>query len=104
MAQLVTKLTSDAEAELKDISQLPPDANYTFDDHQPSPVIKTSCREVVTVTYSTFRAREVVRHFPKDTSLSIIVPSGSRYEYDIISAVGLGSFIAGKKLSAFNRN
>jgi hypothetical protein len=51
------------------------------------------------MTYSKFRAKEVVRSFPKDSSLSIIVPSGSRYAYDIISKVGFESLVAGKRLS-----
>lgn len=40
-----------------------------------------------------------MRCFPKATTLSIIVPKSANYGYDIIAAVGLGSFIEGKKLS-----
>jgi len=40
-----------------------------------------------------------VRCFPKDTTLSILVPKSANYGYDIISSVGLGSFIEGRKLS-----
>jgi len=58
---------------------------------------------VISKEYGKFRAREKVRRFPKDTSLSIIVPKGANYGYDIISAVGLGSFLEGRKLSAIQQ-
>jgi len=86
---------------VQEISRLPENATYTFDEDECySKVLKTAFRhKIISLEYTKFQAREKVRHFPKATSLSIIVPKGANYAYDIISAVGVGSFIEGRKLS-----
>ena len=101
VAGLVNTLGFREKQAIEEISQLPDNASYSFDEDQCcSKVLKTTFRhKVVSLEYSKFQAREKVRRFPKDTSLAIIVPKGSNYGYDIISAVGVGSFIEGRKLS-----
>jgi len=102
VAQLVNQIGDRVKKQLQEVSQLPENATYTFDQEpRSSKVLKTTVRKkVISMDYGKFQAKEEVRCFPKDTTLSIIVPRGANYGYDIISAVGLGSFIAGKKLSA----
>ena len=94
---LVNELRENVNMQLETASQLPNQAKYTFE----SPlefkgeklfVQKTGHRTVVSLNFSKFQAREVIRerrengkaltfHSPRLTS---IVPSGSRYAYDLI--------------------
>jgi len=89
---LVNELRESVNMQLKTVSQLPLQAEYTFE----SPlefkgkklfVQKTGYRTVVSLDYSKFQAREVIRerkddgktltfHSPK---LMSVVPSGARY-------------------------
>lgn len=101
VAGVVNRLGFREKQTLAEICQLPDHATYTFDEAECcSKVLKTTFRhQVVSREYTKFQAREKVRRFPQNTSLAIIVPRGANYAYDIISAVGIGSFIAGRKLS-----
>ena len=80
---------------------MPYDSTYNFDQEQDSSnIVKTTIRQkVISRAYGRFQGREKVRNFPKDTRLSSLVPKHANYCYDIISAVGVGSFIEGRKLS-----
>ncbi len=113
MAMLVNELRENVNMQLETASQLPHQAEYTFE----SPlefkgeklfVQKTGHRTVVSLNFSKFQAREVIRerrengktltfHSPR---LSSIVPSGSRYAYDLIDFVGRKSYIEGCKLKS----
>ncbi len=102
---MANTLFSREKHEIEQISKLPDDARYSFDQQEcSSGIIKTTTRQkVVSIEYTKFRAREKVREFPKKTSLSVIVPKGANYAFDVISAVGIGSLIEGKKLSVIKR-
>ncbi len=101
MARLVNRLGGHAREKLDEVSQLPHNSTYDFDqEHESSNILKTTIRKkVISKEYGKFQARETLRHFPKDTTLSLLVPKSANYCDDIISAVGLGSFIEGRKLS-----
>ena len=108
---LVNELRENVNEKLDTVSQLPREAEYTFD----SPlefkgkqlyVQKTVHRTVVSLNFSKFQAKEVIRerngeskvltfHSPK---LMTIVPPGARYAYDLIAFVGRKSYLEGHKL------
>ena len=110
---LVNELRESVHMQLKTVSQLPSQAEYRFE----SPlefkgkklfVQKTGNRTVVSLNFSKFQAREVIRerreddktltfHSPK---LMSIVPSGARYAYDLIAFVGIKSYLEGRKLKS----
>ncbi len=116
MAELVNILRSDVISEAETASRLPADAVYTFDSAangqrlpRACPVQKTRTREVVSVQYCSFQAREVVRarNTPRDSEeqitpvgsgLDSIVPRGQRYAYDLIAEVGRRTFLDGWRL------
>lgn len=66
-------------------------------------VQKTTCRQVVTLELSSFRAVDVVRtagnhqvrHSPR---LAALVPKGGKYGYDLIAQVGTQTFLEGRGL------
>ena len=110
---LVNELRESINMQLKTVSQLPPQAEYTFE----SPlkfkgkklfVQKTGHRTVVSLNFSKFQAREVIRERKEDGKtltfhsprLISIVPSGARYAYDLIAFVGRKSYIEGRKLKS----
>jgi hypothetical protein len=113
VAMLVNELRESVNMQLEIVSQFPPQAGYTFE----SPlkfkgkklfVQKTGNRTVVSLNFSKFQAREVIRkrkedgeiltfHSPK---LMSIVPSGARYAYDLIVFVGTKSYTGGRKLKS----
>ena len=110
---LVNELRKSVNMQVKTVSQLPPQAGYTFE----SPVEfkgkklfvqKTGNRTVISLNFSKFQAREMIRerkeggktltfHSPK---LMAIVPSGARYAYDLIAFVGSKSYLEGCKLKS----
>jgi hypothetical protein len=113
MAMLVNELRESINMQLKTISQLPPQAEYTFE----SPlefkgkklfVQKTGNRTVVSLNFSKFQAREVIRERKEDgktltfhsPKLMSVVPSGARYAYDLIAFVGRKSYLEGRKLKS----
>jgi hypothetical protein len=95
------------------VSQLPPLAEYTFDSPaefkgKPLLVQKTGHRTVVSLNFSKFKAREVIRteknravtiHSPK---LANLVPSGARYAYDLIAFVGRKIYLEGHRLKTIH--
>jgi len=110
---LVNELRESVNMQLEAVSQLPPQAEYTFE----SPlefkgkklfVQKTGHRTVVSLNYSKFQAREVIRERKEDGKtltfhsprLMSIVPSGARYAYDLIDFVGRQSYLEGRKLKS----
>jgi hypothetical protein len=110
---VVNELQKDVNRELKTVSQLPPQAEYTFDSPAEFKgkllvVQKTVHRNVVSLNFSKFKAREVVRtaknkavtvHCPK---LANIVPSGARYAYDLIAFVGRKTYLEGRRLKTIH--
>jgi hypothetical protein len=96
-------------------SQLPLKAKYTFDPLSAEEltgkhlyVQKTTRRTVVSLNFSKFQAKEVIReekkkrfplHSPK---LATLVPSGARYAYDLIAFVGRKSYLEGSKLNSIH--
>jgi hypothetical protein len=108
---LVNELRESVHMQLKTVSQLPAEAEYRFDsplefNGEKLFVQKIGNRTVVSLNFSKFQAREVIRerredgktltfHSPKLTS---IVPSGARYAYDLIALVGIKSYLEGRKL------
>ena len=97
-------------------SQLPFEAEYTFDPLSSGEelcgkhlsVQKTTRRTVVSLNFSKFQAKEVIRedkrkalpfHSPK---LATLVPSGARYAYDLIAFAGRKSYLEGRKLTSIH--
>lgn len=110
---VVNELRENINRELKTVSQLPPLAEYTFDSPaefkgKPLLVQKTGHRTVVSLNFSKFKAREVIRtgknravtvHSPK---LANLVPSGARYAYDLIAFVGRKIYLEGHRLKTIH--
>ena len=110
---VVNELRENVNRELKTVSQLPPQAEYTFGSPaefkgNPLVVQKTVHRTVVSLNFSKFEAREVIRtrkkkavtvHSPK---LANIVPSGARYAYDLIAFVGRKTYLEGRRLKTIH--
>ena len=110
---LVNELGESIHLQLKTICQLPSQAEYRFEsplefNGQKLFVQKTGNRTVVSLNFSRFQAREVIRekiedgkkltfHSPRLTS---IVPSGARYAYDLIALVGIKSYLENRKLKS----
>jgi len=110
---LVNELRENVNIQLETVSHLPLQAEYIFE----SPlefkgkklfVQKTGHRTVVSLNYSKFQAREVIRERKEDgktltfhsPGLMSIVPSGTRYAYDLIDFVGRKSYLEGRKLKS----
>jgi hypothetical protein len=113
MAMLVNELRESINMQLKAVSQLPPQAEYTFESplkfkRKKLFVQKTGHRTVVSLNFSKFQAREVVRERKEDgktltfhsPGLMSTVPSGARYAYDLIAFVGRKSYLEGRKLKS----
>ena len=110
---LVNELRENVNKQLEAVSQLPLQAEYTFDSlaefkGKPLSVQKTAHRTVVTLNFSKFKAREVIRtgknkaltvHSPK---LANIVPCGARYAYDLIAFVGRKTYLEGRRLKTIH--
>jgi hypothetical protein len=94
---------------------LPDNAQYIFDELQafedevlvPTTVQKTRRRQVVTLKYGTFQAREVVRdkktadgqkEVARSSQLAQIVAPGCRYGFDVVALVGWESFVLGRRI------
>jgi hypothetical protein len=110
---LVNELRESINMQLKTVSQLPPQAEYTFESSLEFKgkklfVQKTGYRTVVSLNYSKFQAREVIHEGKEDgktltfhsPKLMSIVPSGARYAYDLIAFVGGKSYLEGRKLKS----
>jgi len=108
---LANELRESLHMQLKTVSELPSQAEYRFE----SPlefkgkklfVQKTANRTVVSLNFSKFQAREVIRERIEDGKrltfhsprLKSVVPSGARYAYDLIAFVGIKSYQEGRKL------
>jgi len=87
---VVNELRENVNREFETVSQLPPQAEYTFDSpaefkDKPLVVQKTVHRNVVSLNFSKFKAREVIRTGKNkvvtvhSSKLANIVPSGARY-------------------------
>jgi hypothetical protein len=110
---VVNELRENVNKQLETVSQLPPQAEYTFDSPaefkgKPLSVQKTVHRTVVSLNFSRFKAREIIRmgknkaltfHSPK---LANIVPSGARYAYDLIAFVGRKTYLEGHRLKTIH--
>jgi hypothetical protein len=110
---LVNELRESVHMQLNTVGQLPTQAEYRFEsplelNGQKLFVQKTANRTVVSLNFSKFQAREVIRerreggqrltfHSPK---LMSIVPSGARYAYDLIALVGTKSYLENRKLKS----
>jgi len=108
---LVNELPESFRMQLKSVSELPSQAEYRFE----SPlefngkklfVQKSANRTVVSLNFSKFQAKEVIRERREDGKrltfhsprLKSVVPSGARYAYDLIAFVGIKSYQEGRKL------
>lgn len=113
---MVNELRKDVLVQVETNSRLPLQAEYTFDPVSSSEeltdkhlsVQKTVRRTVVSLNFSKFQAREVIRtgkskaltvHSPK---LANIVPSGARYAYDLIALVGRRTYLEGRRLKTIH--
>lgn len=110
----MNELQKNLKEQLTAASQLPQQAEYTFDSHchEPEnkylPIQKTIRRTVTCLEYSTFQAREVLRKnteteskaVQRSSDLQTIVAKGHRYAYDLIAFVGKRAFLDGRKLTA----
>ncbi len=76
-------------------------------------ICKTRCRNVVTLEYGKFRAREVVRQRTVESGekqripsskLAELVAPGCHYGYDLVAHVGLESFLYGRQLQEIQQN
>ena len=114
---MVTELKKDLLVQVETNSRLPLQAKYTFDPLSPLEeltdkhlfVQKTVRRTIVSLNFSKFQAREVIRtgkgkaltvHSPK---LANIVPSGARYAYDLIAFVGRKTYLEGRRLKTIHQ-
>ena len=114
---------------IKVSGELPQGAEYIFDEldlldgrsregtedeiTSPMTVIKTRGRNIVTLTYGQFHAREVFRERKTQQGYSETVPSfelarlvapGCKYGYDVVAHVGLESFLFGRRLEEIQQN
>jgi hypothetical protein len=96
-------------------SRLPFEAEYKFDplsaeEHAGNHlcVQKSTRRTVVSLNFSKFQAKEVIRKDKKKAlplhcpELAALVPSGARYAYDLIAFVGRKSYLEGRQLSSIH--
>jgi len=112
IAKVVNELRKDVLEQVEINTRLPLQSEYTFDPlfcseeltDKDLSVQKTVHRTVVSLNFSKFKAREVIRtgknkavtvHSPK---LANIVPSGARYAYDLIAFVGRKTYLEGRRL------
>ena len=93
---------------------MPPHIEYKFDttttsqnfEHKPLNVQKTVCRTVVSLNFSKFQAKEGIRERGTNgkslaihsSELKEVVAPKTRYAYDLISFVGVKSYLEGRKL------
>jgi hypothetical protein len=115
----VNSLREDFKEQVEKKSQLPLPAHYNFDFSPPPsdnpkphfPIQKTRRRTVVSLNFSKFQAREIIREEKKEdkilnhrsSDLMNIVPSGARYAYDLIAFVGGKCFLEGRKLTDIHK-
>ncbi|MCP4274240.1 MAG: hypothetical protein GY781_20150, partial [Gammaproteobacteria bacterium] len=110
---LVNELRESVHMQLKTACQLPSRAEYRFEsplefNGQKLFVQKTGNRTVVSLNFSKFKAREVIRERIEDDKrltfhsprLKSVVPSGARYAYDLITLVGTKSYLENRKLKS----
>ena len=110
---LVNELRESVHMQLKTACQLPSRAEYRFEsplefNGQKLFVQKTGNRTVVSLNFSKFKAREVIRERIEDDKrltfhsprLKSVVPSGARYAYDLIALVGTKSYLENRKLKS----
>jgi hypothetical protein len=75
------------------------------------PILKTTQRNVISLNFSTFQAKEIIREkrsegknsIYRSGELATIVPSGARYAYDFIAFVGTQSYLKGRKLKEIEK-
>lgn len=117
MAKLVNNLREDFRAQVEEKSRLPMQAKYNFDfssSDSPKahlPLQKTMRRTVISLNFSKFQAREIIREEKKEDKivnhrspeLMAMVPSGARYAYDLIAFVGEKVFLEGQKLTDIHK-
>ncbi len=116
IAKVVNELRKDVLEQVEINTRLPFQSEYTFDPlfcseeltDKGLSVQKTVHRTVVSLNFSKFKAREVIRtgknkavtvHSPK---LANIVPSGARYAYDLIAFVGRKIYLEGRRLKTIH--
>lgn len=112
---LINDLREAKMKELEKNSTLPEGAHYDFDHASASsgrqssqlPLQKTMKRIVISLHFSKFHAREMIREEKKEDIISTyrsaelakIVPSGARYAYDVIAFVGENFFLKRRNLT-----
>ena len=113
---MVNELRKDVLEQVEINTRLPFQSEYTFDPlfcseeltDKDLSVQKTVHRTVVSLNFSKFKAREVIRtgknkavtvHSPR---LANIVPSGARYAYDLIAFVGRKTYLEGRRLKTIH--
>ena len=115
----MNNLRDDLKEEVEEKSRFPIEAKYNFDFSLPSsdssesnlPLQKTRRRTVISLNFSKFQAREIIREEKKEdkilnhrsAELMAIVPSGARYAYDLIASVGEKVFLEGRKLTDIHK-
>jgi hypothetical protein len=118
MATLVIQLRNEFLELAAATSTLPPNAEYLFgapcsSEEYPvkdSRIQKTRRRTVVSLEYSEFKAKEIIREKKENRSsltvrssqLESIVPSGAKYSFDLIAFVGRKCYLEGYKLESVN--
>jgi len=111
------RVENNATRELRVISEVKSDVTYRFDQqtcddtssmNMRLPVLKSTARKVVSLSHSSFMAKSIIRKEAdnkplggsyKVPTLITIVPSGAKYAFDIITEVGIKSYLQGSKLT-----
>lgn len=118
MAELVNGLKNEFMRKITVASTLPENAEYVFGadsstDEYPVadlPIQKTRRRTVVSLNYSKFQAKEIIRGKKehggsltfRSPELAAIVPPSAKYSFDLIAFVGRKSYLEGCKLESIN--
>jgi hypothetical protein len=107
--ELLQQVCGHASGQLQQAAALPSDVWLDFDPAAeeslpPSEVVKTSRRTVIGLA-GRFAAREIVRRRTDDGSLQRsarlagLVPRGANYAFDVMTDVGLESWLRGRRLA-----
>jgi len=112
---LLNDLFEETTLRLETAAQFPANGVYRFDRNAlddestalPWPAKKLLRRTVVSLRYSAFQSKEVVREQKREgekalahhsPQLQVLVPKGHRYCYDLIAHVGMETFVKGRQL------
>jgi len=105
MAELVAQLHRQEQATLEQAAGLPDRATYRFDTAPVSqPVVQTYRRQVKSLQWGCFQAQSVVRQGEitavgqPAAGLNRWVPQGGQYAFDLLTYVGIQSWVADQTL------